>query len=72
MATNRKTKVRRINAIVWLVIAVSLMIYAYNAWSQNGPYTLLSFIASLTVHGLFCLVAGMLVDEQIIEHFNNK
>lgn len=72
MATNRKTKVRRINAIVWLVIAVSLMICVYNAWSQHGPYTLLSFIASLTVHGGFCFIAGMLVDEQIVKHFNNK
>lgn len=72
MATNRKTKVRRINAIVWLVIAVSLMICAYNAWSQNGPYTLFSFIASLTVHGGSCLVFGLIADEQIVKHFNNK
>ena len=72
MITNRKTKVRRINAIVWLVIAVSLMICAYNAWSQNGPYTLFSFIASLIVHGGFCLVGGMFVDEQIVKYFNNK
>ena len=72
MTTNRKTMVRRINAIVWLVIAVSLMICAYNAWSQNGPYTLFSFITSLIVHGGLCLVVGMLVDEQIVKHFNNK
>lgn len=72
MATNRKTKIRRINVIVWLVIAVSLMICAYNAWSQNGPYTFADFIASLTVHGGFCLIAGMLVDEKIIKHFDNK
>lgn len=72
MATDRKTKVRRINVIVWLVIAVFLMICAYNAWSQNGPYTLFSFIASLTAHGGFCLVVGILVDEQIVKHFNNK
>ena len=72
MVTNRKTKIRRINAIVWLVIAVSLMIGAYNAWSQNGPYTLHSFIASLIIHGGFCLVAGMLVDEKIVKHFDNK
>lgn len=72
MATNRKTKVRRINAIVWLVIAAFLMIYVYDAWSQNGPYTLYSFIASLIFHGGFCLVVGMLVDELIVKYFNNK
>lgn len=72
MATNRKTKARRINVIVWLVIATSLMICAYNAWSQNGPYTFYSFIASLTVHGGFCLVFGMITDEYIVKHFNNK
>ena len=72
MATDRKSNVRRINVIVWLVIAVSIMICAYNAWSQYGPYTLFSFISSLTIHGGFCLVAGMLVDEKIVKHFNNK
>lgn len=72
MATNRKTMVRRINAIVWLVIAVSIMICAYNAWSQHGPYTSSSFIASLTIHGGFCFLVGMLIDEQIVKHFNNK
>lgn len=72
MATNRKTKVRRINAIIWLVIAVFFMICAYNAWSQNGPYTLFSFMASLVFHGGFCLVMGILIDEQIVKHFNNR
>lgn len=72
MATNRKTKVRRINVIVWLVIAVFLMVHVYGVWSQNGPYTLLQFIASLTFHGGFCLIIGMLVDEQIVKHFNKK
>lgn len=72
MATDRKTKVRIINVIVWLVIAVSLMICAYNAWSQHGPYTSSSFMASLIMHGGFCFVVGMLVDEQIVKHFNNK
>lgn len=71
MATDRKTKVRRINAIVWSVIAVSLMICTYNVWSQNG-HALLSFVASLIINVGFCLVLGMLVDEQIVKHFNNK
>lgn len=72
MTTDRKTKVRRINVIVWLVMAVSLMICAYNAWSQNSSYTLYSFIASLTIHGGFCFVAGMLIDKQIVKYFDNK
>lgn len=63
---------RKINACIWAVVAVALMICAYNAWSQNGPYTMFSFFASLVVHGGFCFIAAMLIDEKIVNYFKNK
>lgn len=63
---------RKVNAVVWFVIAVVLMICVYNAWSQYGPYTIFSFFASLVVHGGICLVCAVLIDEQIVKYFKNK
>lgn len=63
---------RKVNAIVWLIVAVVLMVCVYNAWSQYGPYTMLDFFASLVVHGGTCLVCAILIDEQIVKYFKNK
>ena len=63
---------RKANAVVWFVIAVVLMVCAYSVWSQNGPYTMFSFFASLGVYGGICLVCAVLIDEQIVKYFKNK
>lgn len=39
------------NAIVCIVLLVFLMQVIYNAWSEYGPYTWLSFFSSLIIHG---------------------
>ena len=63
---------RKINAAVWFVAAVVLMLYVKGEWSKYGAYTGLSFFYSLVFHGGFCLLMGSLVDEQIVKHFNRK
>lgn len=63
---------RKINAAVWFVAAVALMLFIGREWSKNGEYTVLCFFASLTFHGGFCAVMGCIVDEQIVERFNRK
>lgn len=66
---NKMNLARKINATIWAVVAIALMIFVYNAWSESGPYTLLSFIASLIMHGGFCFLIGYLVDEKIKNYF---
>lgn len=61
---------RKINAAIWAVAAIVLMVFAYKAWSANGPYTLMSFFLSLVMHGGFCYLIGYLIDEKIRNHFN--
>lgn len=63
---------RKINAAVWFVAAVALMLYAKGEWSKYGDYTAFSFFSSLVFHGGFCLLIGCLIDKQIVEHFNRK
>lgn len=63
---------RKINAAVWFVAAVVLMLYVKGEWSKCGAYTALSFFFSLVFHGGFCLLIGCLIDEQIVERFNRK
>ena len=47
-----KLKIAKVlNAIVCLTLTVLLMREVYFTWSMYGPYTIMSFIASLTVHG---------------------
>lgn len=62
----------RINAVAWTVIAVAIMSACYFAWSKNGPYTLMSFFASLVFHGGGCAVIGMSVGDAIKRHYYNK
>ena len=61
----KKNTARKLNAIVWVVIAVVLMVSAYCAWSKNGEYTVVGFFASLVFYGGFSLVIAMMVDESI-------
>lgn len=63
---------RKINAAVWFVAAVVLMLYVKGEWSKYGAYTALSFFSSLVFHGGFCAVIGILCDEYIVKHFNRK
>ena len=42
---------RKINAAVWFVAAVVLMLYVKGEWSKYGAYTALSFFYSLVFHG---------------------
>ena len=63
---------RKINAVIWFVAAVALMLYVKGEWSKYGDYTVFSFFSSLVFHGGFCLLMGCLVDEQIVKRFNRK
>lgn len=63
---------RKINAAVWFVAAVALMLWVKGEWSKCGDYTALSFFFSLAFHGGFCLLTGCLVDERIVKRFNRK
>ena len=66
------SRVRMINAVVWFVVTVALMVLVGKEWSRYGEYTALSFVSSLVFHGGFCAVIGFLCDEQIVKHFNCK
>ena len=61
----KKNTVRKLNVILWVVIAVVLMVSVYCAWSKNGEYTVVGFFASLVFYGGFSLVIAMIVDESI-------
>ena len=57
--------VRKVNAIIWIIVAIALMAAAYFEWSKYGEYTVVSFLASLILHGGFSLVVAMQIDELI-------
>ena len=61
----KKNTARKLNVILWVVIAVVLMVSAYCDWSKNGKYTVVDFFASLVFYGGFSLVIAMIVDELI-------
>ena len=61
----KKNALRKLNVILWVVIAVVLMVSVYCAWSKNGGYTIVGFLASLVFYGGFSLVIAMIVDELI-------
>ena len=61
----KKNTARKLNAIVWVVIAVVLMVSAYCTWSKNGEYTVVGFFASLVFYGGVSLVIAMIIDESI-------
>ena len=61
----KKNTARKVNAIIWTIIAIVLMVTAYFEWSKYGEYTVVSFFASLVFHGGFSLVVGMQIDELI-------
>ena len=58
-------KARKINALIWVVIAIVIMVAAYFQWSENGGYTVRSFFCSLVVHGGGCFFIGCLIDEKL-------
>lgn len=61
---------RKINAAIWAVAAIVWMVFIYKVWSENGPYTLISFFISLLIHGGLCFFIGYLIDEKIRNYFN--
>ena len=63
-------KARKINALIWVVIAVVIMVAAYFQGSKYDEYTIRSFFCSLVVHGGFCFFIGYLIDEKL--RGNNK
>lgn len=49
---NKKYNIARvINIVICVLIAATIMYYAYIAWSMNGRYTFMSFLISLLIHG---------------------
>ena len=61
----KKNTARKVNAIIWTIVAIVLMVAAYFEWSKHGEYTAFSFFASLVFHGGFSLVVGVQIDELI-------
>lgn len=61
----KKNTARKVNAIIWIIVAIALMVAAYCEWSKHGEYTAFSFFASLVFHGGFSLAVGMQIDELI-------
>lgn len=61
----KKNTARKVNAIIWTIVAIALMVAAYFEWSKYGEYTATSFFASLVFHGGFSLVVGIQIDELI-------
>ena len=68
----KKNTARKVNAIIWTIVAIALMVTAYFEWSKHGEYTAFSFFASLVFHGGFSLVVGMQIDELICKKFDKK
>lgn len=68
----KKNTARKVNTIIWTIIAIALMVTAYCEWSKHGEYTVVSFFASLVFHGGFSLVVAMQTDELICKKFNEK
>lgn len=65
MDTKRIQRNRKINAAVWAVLAITLMICAYAKWSEYGEYTAISFFASLAFHAGPCALFGACIDERL-------
>lgn len=62
---NKMNLIRTINATIWVVVAIVLMVLAYKTWSLNGSYTFMSFFVSLIMHGGLCYFLGYFVDNNI-------
>ena len=58
-------KARIVNLIVWLVLAIGLMFVTYKAWSAEGDYGWLQFVASFVFDFGFCGVLGFWCDDFI-------
>lgn len=56
---------RKVNAIIWAVIAVVIMAGIYFQWSGYGEYNVGSFFGSLVMYGGGCVFAGYLIDEKL-------
>ena len=56
---------REVNAIIWVVIAIVIMVAAYFQWSKNGEYTVETFLCSLMIHGGGCYFIGCIIDEKL-------
>lgn len=48
---NKRKISKVLNAIVCLILTILLMREVYFTWSMYGPYTIMSFFASLVIHG---------------------
>ena len=62
----------RINFAFWAIVAVVIMICAYFAWSKYGDYTVVSFVASLVIHGGGCAFFGVVCNDAIVRYYHNK
>lgn len=58
-------KKRIVNLIIWLAVAVGLMIGTYFAWSEEGNYGWLQFLASFLFDFGFCFVLWFWCDDFI-------
>ena len=61
----KKNTLRAINAIIWSVMFVAIMIATYFEWSSNGEYTAVSFIVSFVIYGFSCGFMCQIVDNFI-------
>ena len=58
---------RKLNAAIWIAITIIVMIVVGCKWSENAPYTLFSFFASLVFHGGFFFLIAVLIDEYLTD-----
>ena len=58
---------KALNFLACLAGVVALMIYAYYSWSENGEYTIGSFICSLVIHGTFGVIIYLSIDYLLVK-----
>lgn len=68
----KKSTALTINACVFIVFGIVLMLLAYFEWSEHGDYTFISFLASLLSHGGFAALFGILSANIICRYYDYK
>ena len=58
---------KALNFLVCLAGVVAMMICAYYSWSENGEYTIGSFICSLVIHGTFGVIIYLSIDYLLVK-----
>lgn len=68
----KKSTALTINACVFIVLGIVLMLLAHHEWSKYGDYTFFSFLASLLFHGGFAVMLGIISANIICHYYDYK